>query len=92
MDRIRWVIETMKGEEQGLLVRRSEMLRSRTRLTQATIALSLGLWVALLALMGYLLMRQAAEHTRLENALRQVKGGPVAHTGGASGDRLFPPS
>lgn len=92
MDRIRWVIETMKGEEQALLLRRSAMLRWRTRLTYATIALSLGLWVGLLALMGYLLMRQAAERTRVENALRQVKEGPMAHTGGASGDRLFPPS
>jgi CHASE3 domain sensor protein len=72
MDRIRWVIETMKGEEQALLMRRSEVLQSRTRLTYAIMALSFGLWAVLLALMGYLLIRQAAERTRGENALRKV--------------------
>ncbi len=92
MDRIRWVIETMKGEEQALLLRQNEMLRSRTRLTYATIALSLGMWVVLLALMGYLLMRQAAERARVESALRHVKEKPMGHTGDALRDRLFPPS
>jgi CHASE3 domain sensor protein len=76
MDRIRWVIETMKGEERALLLRRSEVLQSRIRLTYASIALGIGLCLVLLALMGYLLMREAAERTRVENELRKAKEGP----------------
>jgi methyl-accepting chemotaxis protein len=92
MDRIRWVIETMKGEERAILLRRSEVLQSRTRLTYATITFSIGLPLVLLALMGYLLMREAAERTRVETELRKAKEGPMACTGDSSHDRLFPQS
>jgi CHASE3 domain sensor protein len=76
MERIRWVIETMKGEERAMLLRRSEVLQSRIRLTYASIALGIGLCLVLLASMGYLFMREAAERTRVENELRMAKEGP----------------
>jgi CHASE3 domain sensor protein len=76
--RIRWVIETMKGEEQGLLARRNELLQSRTRLSYATITVGMGLCVMLLALMGYLFMREITARARVEDELRQTKEGSMA--------------
>jgi CHASE3 domain sensor protein len=73
MNRIRWMIETMKGEERGLLLRREEVLKSRARMTYGTILLGTGVCFMLLLLVAYLLMREMAERTRLEHELRKAK-------------------
>jgi CHASE3 domain sensor protein len=53
MDRIRWVIETMKAEERTLLVQRDELLKACMRVIYMTIPLGIGLSFALLSLALY---------------------------------------
>jgi CHASE3 domain sensor protein len=90
MDRIRWVIETMKGEERALLLRRDELLKSGARITYAAILLGVGLCVAVLSLVAYLFTREIAAHTRLEDESRKSEEGPMALTNSSSDDRSFP--
>jgi methyl-accepting chemotaxis protein len=62
MDRIRWVIETMKGEERALLLRQDESLTSRAGITYAAFLLGIGVGVVFLSLLVYLFRRQIADH------------------------------
>jgi CHASE3 domain sensor protein len=78
MNRIRWMIETMKGEERGLLLRRDELLKSQARMTYGTILLGTGVCFMLLSLVAYLFLREMAERARLEHELRKAKEGAEA--------------
>jgi CHASE3 domain sensor protein len=80
MDRIRWMIETMRAEERALLASRDELSKSHARITSVTVPLGVGLSVVLLSLLAYLYMREVAERRRVEDELRKAKEtAEVAH-------------
>ena len=75
MDRIRWVIEIMKGEQRTLSLRPDRPLKSRADITYAIIFLGIGVGVVLLSLLVYLFMGEIADHTRFESQLRKTSKG-----------------
>jgi CHASE3 domain sensor protein len=81
LDQVRWIVETMKGEEQTLLAHRGQTEIARWRLTSIGMPLGFGLAAALLLLVLYLFRREVAERSYLEAELQHARNAAEAARG-----------